>query len=73
MALLENVIALGDKPLTSPLIGGQLTLVIYCAEAVFGAWFFMFFAPSNLAWVALGGTGLRAGGERRENGNAGSA
>ena len=32
---------------------GQSTLVIYCAEAVLGAWFFRFFAPSSLAWAAL--------------------
>lgn len=32
---------------------GRSTLVIYCAEAILGAWFFRFFAPSNFAWAAL--------------------
>ena len=32
---------------------GQSTLVVYCAEAILGAWFFRFFAPSNLAWAAF--------------------
>ncbi|MGN0889353.1 MAG: hypothetical protein ACI4UY_10805 [Kiritimatiellia bacterium] len=32
---------------------GQSTLVVYCAEAVLGAWFFKVIAPTNLAWAAF--------------------